>query len=410
MREELLHFIWRFRHFNQQELLTEAGESLQILSPGEPHQDQGPDFRDARIRIGGSLREGPVELHILASDWKRHAHDGDVHYRDTILHVVWENDWRRAEEGMPGDIPMLVLQSRVSKLLLGRYDRWMKHSSFVPCERQFIGVDAGIRSAWLRQLALERLRRRSGFIRDCLQQNRQDWEETTWWLMARSMGLPVNAAAFEALARSLPLRLLARHRNRTQSLEALLLGQMGLLDGQEKRDKEHERVAAGPPAEEDVLAREYRFCRAKYGLKAISVPVSFLRMRPGHFPTVRLAQLAGLLAACTGWFAYIRDTDSPGEIVRALAGPKGLGGGMQRGILINAFIPLLFAYGQREKALQWLWEMKGEDNRIIRGWRGLGVVASNAAESQGLLELKNGYCNARRCLDCAIGRALLDLG
>ncbi|HLZ87256.1 MAG TPA: DUF2851 family protein [Puia sp.] len=385
MREELLHFIWRFRHFNQQELVTEAGEPLQILFPGEPHRDQGPDFRNARVRIGGVCYVGPVELHVLASDWVRHAHDGDVHYRDVILHVVWENDLR-AEQGK---MPVLVLQSRVAGWLLSRYEHWMRHPSFVPCERQLAGVDAAVRAGWMRQLALRRLQRRAVAVYDRLEENRQDWEETGWWLMARSMGLPVNAGVFEAVARSLPLRVLRRQGAYLPALEGLLLGQAGLL----------------PAA--DARMREYQFLRVKYGLRPVGSPVSFLRMRPAHSPLERLVQLAALLADGRGWFAFIRDAETPEVVSAAMEGVRGLGAEMRRGILINAFIPLLFAYGQREKAMRWLSGMKAERNVILRGWEERGMAAKDAAGSQALLELKKEYCNARRCLECAIGRALL---
>src|SRR5258708_11155606 len=155
MREELLHFIWRYRYFNQQELVTEDGQPLQIVFPGEPHTDQGPDFRNARIHIGDRLCVGPVELHVRASDWIRHAHTGDPHYRDVILHVVWVNDWSG------GDIPMLTLATRVPKLLLNQYENWMRQPSFVPCERQLPAVDMDIRQEWLRTLVLRRLQRRA---------------------------------------------------------------------------------------------------------------------------------------------------------------------------------------------------------------------------------------------------------
>ncbi|GGA83733.1 DUF2851 family protein [Puia dinghuensis] len=387
MREELLHFIWRWRHFNHQGLVTEAGEPLQVLFPGEQNPHQGPDFRDARIRIGGVTYTGPVELHVLASDWIRHAHDDDVHYGAVVLHVVWVND--RPEKVTAGAIPMLVLLPRVSKLLLNRYEYWMRRRSFVPCEGQLSSVDAVLWTSWLRELGLQRLTRRAAVVWRWLEQNRQDWEETTWWLLARSMGLAVNGAVFEAVARSLPLRLLMRHRSQPVLLEALLLGQAGLLPASDGR------------------AREYRFLRIKYGLRPVDAPVAFLRMRPGNFPDGRLVQLAALMATGRGWFAFVRDAESPGTVMREMAAVKGLGVERQKGMVINAFIPVLFAYGQREKALGWLREVKAESNAILRGWGGLGVAAKDAAGSQGLLELKKEYCNARRCLDCAIGRALL---
>ncbi|HEV3327493.1 MAG TPA: DUF2851 family protein [Puia sp.] len=420
MREALLHFIWQFRYFNQQELFTEAGEPLLILSAGEWNQHQGPDFLKARITIGGTLREGPVELHLRASDWLRHAHDGDLHYREVILHVVWENDC----PDPPDDIPILVLRQRTSKLLLGQYRQWMNSRAFVPCERRLPEIDEDDWAAWHRRLLLHRLRQRSLFIRSCLEDNRQHWEETTWWLMARSMGQPVNGAAFFAIGRSLPLRLMLRHRGDPFRLEALLLGQAGLLE-----DEFREEYPA-------ALQKEYRFCRARYELKAVSTPLSFLRMRPGHFPTIRLVQLAHLLNLYPGWFALIRETESARDLMSRLdvtlagywedhylpgqpsiARPKRMGTMIKKSILINAFVPLLFAYGllrempvYREKALRWLEETGPETNVVINRWRRLGIIPATAATSQSLLELKKGFCDPKRCLDCAVGQRLLGQG
>jgi hypothetical protein len=449
MREELLHFIWRHRYFNQQELFTEAGESLQILSPGELHRDQGPDCRNARIIIGGRSYTGPVEIHVRASDWVRHAHDGDDHYRDTILHVVWENDWRGGDgkPPTPGGIPILVLQSRVPKLLLDRYDRWMKGPVFVPCEGQLGQVDHTLRTGWQRELVLQRLHRRMGYIQGCLEANKQHWEGVAWQLIAQSMGSPVNKTAFGSMARSLPVELLARHRSQPLQLEALLLGQAGLLEGAFGEDYPQS------------LQREYRFLQTKWGLRPVGEPVSFLRMRPAHFPTVRLVQLAALMGTGAGWLPRILEAGSPWEILAGTAvaaggywanhwtlerrtksgphtdlwmksaepapkpdrlmkpanpGPKRLGPDMQQCLLVNAFIPLLYAYGclrnepaHRRKALDWLKELKAERNVLLSGWRRLGVSPMHAADGQALLELKQEYCNKRRCLDCAIGCALL---
>src|ERR1700722_11168177 len=371
--EGLLHFIWRFRYFNHHELFTEAGETVWIHATGEPNVHQGPDFLHARISIGGILREGPVELHIRTSDWHRHAHDGDIHYREVVLHVVWENDL----EDSPGGLPVLVLGHRIPKLLLGRYRQWMDSRSFIPCERRLPAVDASTRNSWLQQLLWHRLQQRALFIRSCLEDNRQHWEETTWWLMARSLGQPVNAAAFEAIARSLPVTLLMRQREDPARLESLLLGQAGLLN----------------------------------------VPLSFLRMRPPHFPTVRLAQLAGLMARHSPWFGRIRDAESPRDLdglLEVTAAGYRMGDMMKKGLVINAFVPLLFAYGwlrglpaYQEKALRWLKETGPEDNSILTGWRRLGIPVTDAATSQALLELKKSYCSPRKCLDCAIGQRLL---
>lgn len=400
MREDLLQFIWRYLYFNRSHLITEAGEELQILSPGELNTDAGPDFRNARIRLNNILLEGPVELHIKASDWNRHGHAGDPNYRGVILHVVWEND------GGPADLPVLVLQHRVSKLLLGQYEKWMKSRLFVPCAAQLPQVGTAAWTRWKEDLLLQRLYRRTLIIRDWLDANHQHWEETTWWLMARSLGLPVNGAAFEAIAQSIPLRLMARYRWEPAILKALLLGQAGLL----------EPTALRLPPDSDQFRRvqhEYRFLQMKHHLRPISTPILLLRMRPAQIPARRLVQLAQLFSTGESWFAKVREASSPKELETALQA-DGLGADMKRGVLINAFVPVLFAYGLlrkepacREKALAWLAAEKPEKNTRITHWQRLGVSVLTAADSQSLLELKKTYCDCRRCLDCAIGQNLL---
>jgi hypothetical protein len=367
VNEVLLHFIWEFRYYNHREMTTEAGENLTVHHPGDPNTNQGPDFRNARITIGDILREGPVELHLRASDWLRHGHTGDPHYRDTILHVVWEND----TADPPAGIPILVLRHRIPKLLLSRYQQFMACQSFVPCERLLPAALPW--SSFRDRLLLQRLGQRTAFIRTLIDERCPHWEETLYWLITRSLGQPVNTDGFLTIARTLPLTALLRHRTDPARLEALLLDQAARLPQ----------------------------------------PLSFHRMRPAHAPYTRLRQLAALLSNHTGWFTLLLESDHPAALLETLD-VKGLGAQTKRSILINAHIPLLYAYGtlrqeprQRDKALRWLRETPPEDNTIIRSWRQLGLPTATAADTQGLLELKKNYCAGKKCLDCAIGQALL---
>jgi hypothetical protein len=436
MKEQLLQFIWRYQYFNHQELHTEAGEPIQIISPGTLNTNQGPDFLGAAIKIGETSWAGNIELHIRTSDWNKHAHDKDRNYRNVVLHVVWENDLpaddklvnNLQEDGIlmtdPDDIPLsavrniplLVLQHRIPKLLLSKYEEWMQYRSFVPCERQLPQVGENIWSAWKPQLLEERLYKRTLFIQSCLEQNNQHWEETVWWLLARNFGHKINTASFEAVARSLPLSLLARHVGRIDQLEALLLGQAGLLEAD---------FSEGYPL---ALQQEFRYLQKKYRLSAIHPSVLFLRMRPGNFPGIRLAQLAGLLSLSTSWFARIKETDSPREFKKMMtvtaspywndhhapSGPKRMGEQIKSSILINTCSPLLFAYGHlrkegayRDKALRWLTEIPAEKNALVTGWGRQGIYSRNAADTQALLELKTCYCDPKKCLECAVGSFLL---
>lgn len=225
MTEQLLQFIWQFRYFNLQQLATTQNEILQIIHSGNHNTNQGPDFLNAKIKVGNTLLAGSIELHLKATDWINHKHSTDKNYNNVILHVVWQND---KNIGLP--FPVLELQNRVSVLLLKKYAGIMDTKSFIPCEKHIGALPALTISSWKDRAAAERMQQKAAYIQSLLQQNNNHWEETFWWLLARNFGLPQNADAFEAVAKSLPITILAKHKNQLIQTEALLLGQAGLLN------------------------------------------------------------------------------------------------------------------------------------------------------------------------------------
>jgi len=417
MTEKLLQFIWQFRYFNQQQLTTLQEDPLKIIYPGSFNSNQGPDFLHSRILLGEQIWAGNIELHLQTSDWYKHGHQLDINYRNVILHVVWQNDLKLDKL----HLPTLELQPRVSNLLLDKYRDIMNNSFFLPCENSLQQVPDLVWTSWKDRLLIERLHRKSSYILQLLKENKQSWEDTLWWMLARNFGLKVNEEVFEAVARSLPARLLAKHRHQIHQVEALLFGQAGLLS---------------PDFEEAypvLLQKEYKFLAGKYGLQPVNISVSFLRMRPFNFPSIRLAQLAMLICHSHHLFSKFKEIESVKDIRYLLDitandywhyhycfdepsdyRPKNLGAGMIENIIINTIAPLLFAYGiyhkdssPADKALKWLEELPGEKNAITKAWRNAGVPAKYAYESQALLELKNQYCNNKLCLNCAIGNAIL---
>ncbi|HEU4472481.1 MAG TPA: DUF2851 family protein, partial [Flavisolibacter sp.] len=409
-------YIWQFQYFNASDLRTVQGDKLRVIFPGRSNRNQGPDFADARIEIGNTLMAGSVELHTRTSQWSVHGHDGDGNYANVILHVVYEQD-----KALPGSLPLLELRSRVSRILLERYRRLMENPVFIPCSGSLVDVKDLVALAWKERLVAERLARRSAAAEAVLQQTKAHWEQTFWQLLARNFGIRVNMDAFEAVARSIPFSLLSRHRGQVHQLEALLLGQAGLL---EKNFSESYPL---------LLQREYAFLKRKYGLHPIPLPLHFLRMRPGNFPTVRLAQLAAVLQQSDRLFARVLEAESAGELRSLLMvtandywhyhyrldepsvfRKKAVGKEMADNIIINTAIPLLFAYGSRkqdeklcQKALDWLHRLPAETNATVRGFAGLGLSSVSAFDSQAFLELKTRYCDHKRCLSCMIGNHLL---
>ncbi len=420
MNERLLQFIWQFQYFNKNELQTTQGDTLTIINPGKYNTHQGPDFLDAKILIDNTTWAGNIEIHIKSSDWTKHNHTADKNYSNIILHVVWENDSDIFYEN-GSVLSALSLQSLVPKLLLDRFRELMLHEAFVPCDAYLPVFDEMKWLAWKERVAVERLQRKSALVLNLLTEANNHWEEVFWWLLARNFGMKVNADIFESVARSLSVNTLAKHKNQIHQLEAFLLGQSGLLNHDFDEDYPQ------------LLKREYLFYQKKYQLKQVPVKPFFLRMRPANFPTIRLAQLAMLVNKSSHLFSKIKETDSltnAKELLNVTANdywhyhykfdesgnyhPKQLGRQMTENIIINTAVPVLFAYGLlnkeetvKDKALQWLTGLAAEKNTITQKWTTYNVSNNNALESQALIELKNCYCNPRRCLECAVGNAIL---
>lgn len=418
MNERLLQFIWQFQYFNKSDLLVTSGKPLRIHHQGNFNSNQGPDFTDARLSIDEELWAGNIELHICSSDWKRHQHQIDANYKNVILHVVWTDD----EKSPQNEIPVFELKGRVPKTLLIKYETWMfTFNNFIPCSTQIGTTDPMLLRSWYDELVRQRLVTRAMIIEKKLKANQFHWDQVFWVMLVRNFGIRVNADAFEAIAKTLPLKLLIKHKNQIHALEAMLLGQAGLLE---------QKFSEQYPT---LLQKEYRFYKKKYGLKLIHQPIYFLRMRPVNFPTVRLAQLAMFIHTAPGFFSFARDCDHPDQLRSILTitandywhyhfrldeqspfQPKKTGKDIIDNIFINTIIPTFFAFGIintlpdfTEKAFKWLKLIPAENNPIIRGFTKVGVRPADAYESQALLQLKHEYCDERKCLECMIGKSLL---
>jgi hypothetical protein len=416
IKEKLLHYIWQFQYFNTKQLVTVGGEAVQIIHPGTLNTNQGPDFLDAKIKIGNTIWAGSVELHIKTSDWQAHQHSKDKNYNNVVLHVVWHDDMY-----LNLAIPVVELKNTVSKLLLQQYDNWMQQANFIPCHSSIATVKEITWMAWKERLLVERLQDKSAEILQYISPTQQHWEEIFWWRLAKNFGIKINSTAFEKMAQSVSINILAKHKNQIHQTEALLFGQAGLLQ------------ANFTDAYPILLQKEYLFLQQKYGLTPIAYPVHFLRMRPANFPTVRLAQLAMLIHNSSHLFSKIKDAQHLQEVKDYLDvsandywhyhyqlddessyAIKNVGKQMVENIIINTIVPILFAYGifykeeaYKQKALKWLMQIGAEKNSITNGFVALGISNKNAFDSQALIQLKNNYCTKKRCLECAIGNAIL---
>ncbi len=421
LKEDFLHHVWLFKQFKIRGLMTTEGRPLEIQASGFHNKDAGPDFTNAKVKIGNTVWFGNVEIHVRSSDWMRHQHQNNPAYNNVILHVVFDADVPIYRENGKA-IPCLELRRLIPSYVLHQYNRLVSTSEKIPCQAQLEEVKEVVRKTWLERLLIERLENKMLRLERLFLQNNKDWEETFYQLLTRNFGMRVNAVPFELLAKSLPLKLLRKYRAQPFQLDALIFGQAGLLEGN-FTDEYPQNLQA-----------EYTFLATKYQLQALKGEIwKYSRLRPPNFPTIRLSQFSDLMGKSEHLFREIVECESLHQLKKILhaqasiywqehvafdkptkKGPSLLGVSTKYSFIINAVIPLLFLYGLRkgnsiyqDRALKWLEEIPPEQNTIIRHWKGLGFEAKSAAQTQALLQLKNEYCDKKRCVHCAIGSSIL---
>jgi len=419
--EEFLHFIWENRLFFSGNLRTVDGETIEIMNTGRRNTDSGPDFFNAKIKIGDTLWAGNIEIHKKASDWEKHNHTGDKAYENVILHVVEQADMQITREN---GSEIATLELSWPEQYTRNYQKLLDARTWIACQEQFHRVDPVLLQLGFNRLMIERLEDKTEEVNLRLEQNKNNWNETFYQVLARMFGFKVNAAPFEMLAKSIPMHILAKHKNSPAQLEALLFGASGML---------HEVLFGDPYF--TGLKNEFDFLQKKYNLKPVEPHLwKFMRLRPGNFPTIRISQLAALIHRSKGLFSKILETEKAEELktlFRVKASDywdahyrfnklspqkqtKILGENSIDTIIINVVVPFLFVYGEKQnqhhlknRALEFLEQLPPESNSIIEKWRNLGVSARSAFETQALLQLKNRHCSPKKCLACPIGNKLV---
>jgi hypothetical protein len=422
MKEDFLHYVWKYKLFVLKDLYTTSNENIEILKSGTHNCNSGPDFLNAALKIDGQHWFGNLEIHIKSSDWYAHNHENDSNYDAVILHVVWEDDVVvYAKNNQP--LPTLVLKDRVDKGLLASYLQLLNSKSkWIACENEIAKVNSFEFENWKERLYFERLERKANEIKTILVHNNSNFEATLFVLLCRNFGLKVNAEAFFQLANSFDFSILKKVRTNQLQLAALLFGQAGFLE---------DKI-------EDVyynsLKIEYNFLQKKFHLQPITKHYfSFFRMRPSGFPTIRIAQLIALYHANEHLFLQLMELKHKenyyqifevqvnkfwenhftfDKISKKITSKK-ISKSFVDLLLINTIIPLKFLYQKNrgviveDEFLELLKVIKPEKNNIIEKFSSLSVTSINAFDSQALLQLKNEYCDSKRCLHCAVGKIVL---
>jgi|AntDeeMinimDraft_5_1070356.scaffolds.fasta_scaffold01094_3 hypothetical protein len=422
MKEDFLHYLWKFKKFNFLSAKTCGGETIELQAVGMHNtSSSGPDFFNARLKIGEQVWAGNVEIHINSSDWYAHKHETDPAFDNVILHVVWEHDVEIFRKDNSA-IPCLELKKLTPDYAWKNYKNLLAvNKKWINCATDFNSFSEFKLENWLERLYVERLEKKSILIQDLLNRSKNDWEAVLFQLLAKNFGLNKNGEVFLKMAQSLPFSKI-RQSDSSHQLEALFFGQLNMLDKNSEIYFEKE------------LIQEYKFLKSKYNLKPILLKPQFFRLRPTNFPTIRLSQLAQLYASSKNLFSEVikeweRDrfyaifSTEATEFWKShytfekesKAKPKILTKKFVDLILINTVIPLKFAFDRNQgkadvdKLFGLMRELPGEKNRITNGFEELRKgVADNAMASQALIQLKPNYCDKNRCLECNLGLELLN--
>ena len=430
--EALLQYVWKHKLWPLKPLETTDGEAVEVIDSGLQNRNAGPDFFNAKVKIGGTLWVGNVEIHDRAADWNAHGHQRDAAYDNVILHVCGEVN-AQAETSAGRRLPQMQLD--VPETVRQNYRQLLVADRYPPCYQMIPSLSPLVVHSWLSALQTERLEQKTEAIRQRVAQCNGSWEQAYFTTLARNFGFGINGDAFEQWAQSIPLSAVGHHRDDLFQIEAFFLGQAGLLDLETIPERYHETAL-----NEGYFARlrnEYLYLQRKFSLQAIDAKLwRFLRLRPQNFPHIRIAQLAQLYFSRRASLSEIVDCTTVKELENALdtcataywqthflfgaASPKNkkrLSPASRRLIVINTVVPVLFAYGRHrhdevlcDRAFTLLEELGAEKNRITRMWSECGLNVRSAADTQALIQLKNEYCDRKDCLRCRIGYEYLKKG
>lgn len=289
------------------------------------------------------------------------------------------------------------------------------------CAKEVLALDASHRREVMAQLCFDRIGQKQEFLIDKFHDT-DNWNETAYLMLLRSLDIKINRKSYERLARVLPYRYFAKVGYERHSIEALLLGASGLLP----------RLSAVFEGEKAVaeLQAVYDYDAHKFGLEAMSADEWQLVGHIGdNHPVIRLLQLASILSQheyllndilncrtrkdveqlfCSSsvprWaYRFLSEESRSGAISRTKA--------QMLGINVVAQLQIFYSeYTMRadldSRGVELLEQLPSESNLFIGRWAKLGIKAENALESQALLQLTKEYCTNLRCERCPLRRFL----
>lgn len=407
-RTELLQMIWPFQAGRR--FAGEGGECVEITKTGEwdPTTEL---FAGAEAVINGVVFRGNVVF--------GRPDRVEVRYDNCILQVVVPDDVSHILKDDGSLLPQVTLQA--GAVTETAYQMLRNGARSWGCAGNIGRMESHERVALFTRLLADRIDRKHNDIRTIHEECGQNWNDTLYMLLLRTMGDLSNRTAFTELARRVQYAHILRERNTLEYVEALLLGASGLLDLYE--DDGYTRR----------LKENFEYLRSKYSIIAMAPRQWKLGSNPHSHPVIRLAQAAAFLSTREFLFENVikcRTVADVQALFRAEASEywsthyipgqatdkrrKSIGPFKANMLGINLVAQMIFAYGDsmhdeelKDAAIDLLEKIERESNSITDGWRTRGVLMESAADSQAILQLHNEYCLRDRCRHCAVGRRVI---
>jgi uncharacterized protein DUF2851 len=303
--EHLLHLLWQRQELLRQPVTVSDQQPVTIYRPGRWSRGSGPDFVDAKLRLGdGPIRVGAVEVHVQASDWFRHGHDHDPTYAKVLLHVVWHNDLGARElVDLDGRvIPQVALSealatplAELQSLLEDERLPTEQGARLTPCQQALLEMSPATIGHLLDMVGEERWRQKANRI--ALRVERRGVEQALYETLMESLGFQGNRLPFWQLARLAPVARLREALATVQPtpihVQAIMYGVSGFLQHwQSKRHSlapERQAYVATLASHWEPVAGFFPECLDERQWRTAGI-------RPANYPQRRLAAAGHLLA------------------------------------------------------------------------------------------------------------------
>ncbi|MEW6506262.1 MAG: DUF2851 family protein [Bacteroidota bacterium] len=331
--ENLLYEIWQKQSFKSP-LKTETGDSISILDIGTRNEDiAGPDFKNARIRIGNLTFVGDIEIDCNYTDWKGHGHNIDNKYNSVILHATLlnRNNQSYVYTRIGRKVPSICLSNFVEKDLLENLkqniiEKHIEGAGKLKCSASSTPIPADIKEKFLSKLGVERFHKKCSKIYDRLKElqflnelnikepviayelssrfherkfqhkdfvKKEIWQQLFYELVFEALGYSKNKVPMVELALSANINFL--HKIETDGVlvdkyEALLLYISGLVKSPEKITSKDSKDYI------EKIMLNWNSVKPFYDGKFMDeTSWHFFRLRPQNFPTIRIAGGARLV-------------------------------------------------------------------------------------------------------------------